>query len=278
MVLGAARAPRQLAQEDRSLRLTAGRQAASYLAESVALSELLQAKEFETFNRRTTFLVHDLKNLLSQLSLLAANAQRHRGNPEFVDDMVATVESSAGKMRQLLMQLRPDPAGSANAAGAGDARPVDVAAVLQELLRTPKLSRVAVALEPAGTAPWVKVEPERFAAILRNLLENAVDAAPDQPVTVSVMRLELQVIVEIKDNGLGMDPAFVRDQLFSPFRTTKGEGYGIGAFESREFAVQAGGRLEVESDPGCGTVMRLVLPAADPGTIQSKVDVRHERA
>jgi signal transduction histidine kinase len=74
-----------------------------------------------------------------------------------------------------------------------------------------------------------------------------------------------------------MDPAFIRDELFSPFRTTKGEGYGIGAFESREFARQAGGRLEVESAPGQGTAMRLVLPAAVE-SIDTKVDLKHERA
>jgi signal transduction histidine kinase len=85
------------------------------------------------------------------------------------------------------------------------------------------------------------------------------------------------VVIEVRDTGPGMDPAFIRDELFSPFRTTKGEGYGIGAFESREFARQAGGRLEVESAPGQGTAMRLVLPAAvEP--IDTKVDLKHERA
>jgi C4-dicarboxylate-specific signal transduction histidine kinase len=59
-----------------------------------------------------------------------------------------------------------------------------------------------------------------------------------------------------------MEPGFVTDGLFSPFRTTKGEGYGIGAYESREFARQAGGQLDVESHPGNGTLMRMVLPAA----------------
>jgi putative PEP-CTERM system histidine kinase len=283
MVLSESRAPRRLDQEDHNLLLTAGRQAASHLAESVALAELLQAKEFETFNRRTTFLVHDLKNLVTQLSLLTANARRHRDNPEFIEDMMATVDSSAAKMRQLLAQLRPDAEGNRTGEG-GVVRTVEVVAVLQPLLRSPSLARVVLHAQPRDGGIWVTAEAERFAAVLRNLLENAVDAAgPAGSVSVAVTMAGNQALIEVRDSGPGMDPAFIRDHLFSPFRTTKGEGYGIGAFESREFARQAGGRLEVESSPGKGTVMRLVLPATPPQpiaspTVDAKVDVSHERA
>lgn len=258
MLLGTARAPRKLDEEDRTLLLTAGRQAASYLAESVAMSRLVQAQEFEAFSRRTTFLAHDLKNLLAQLSLLIGNAQRHRGNPEFVEDMFGTIESSVGKMRQLLVQLRsaPEEAGRV-------ARPVDVVATLRHLLRSPELSRVELTIEPEGAAPFVRAEPERFAASLRNLLVNAAEASgPNGTVTLAMRSSGDNVTIEIRDTGPGMEPGFVSEQLFSPFRTTKGEGYGIGAFESREFARQAGGRLDVESRPGKGTLMRMVLPAA----------------
>jgi putative PEP-CTERM system histidine kinase len=283
MVLSEARAPRRLDQEDHNLLLTAGRQAASHLAESVVLAELLQAKEFETFNRRTTFLVHDLKNLVTQLSLLTANARRHRDNPEFIEDMMATVDSSAVKMRQLLAQLRPDAEGNRKGEG-GVVRTVDVVAVLQQLLRSPTLARVTLRAETRDGGISVTAEAERFAAVLRNIIENAVEAAgPAGTVNASVRQAGNQVFIEVRDTGPGMDPGFIRDHLFSPFRTTKGEGYGIGAFESREFARQAGGRLEVESSPGKGTLMRLVLPATPPQpaaspAVESKVDVSHERA
>jgi putative PEP-CTERM system histidine kinase len=258
MLLGTARSPRRLDDEDRTLLLTAGRQAASYLAESVALSRLVQAQEFEAFNRRTTFLAHDLKNLLAQLSLLIGNARRHRGNPDFVDDMIGTIESSVGKMRQLLVQLR-----SAPDEEAGIVRPVDVVTTLRHLLRSPSLSHVVLEIEPEGAAPSVVADPERLAASLRNLVVNAADAAgADGAVAVRVQDSGGNVSIEVRDTGPGMEPGFVTEGLFSPFRTTKGEGYGIGAFESREFARQAGGRLEVESDPGKGTLMRMVLPTA----------------
>ena len=111
-----------------------------------------------------------------------------------------------------------------------------------------------------------RVEPSELVALTRDLVRIPSVVQPGDPA-----RTEAPVA------------AFIRDHLFSPFRTTKGEGYGIGAFESREFARQAGGRLEVESSPGKGTVMRLVLPATPPQpiaspTVDAKVDVSHERA
>jgi C4-dicarboxylate-specific signal transduction histidine kinase len=58
-----------------------------------------------------------------------------------------------------------------------------------------------------------------------------------------------------------MDADFVRDKLFHPFATTKGLGYGIGVYESRDFATSLGGQLEVTSQLGRGTIMRMRLPA-----------------
>jgi signal transduction histidine kinase len=57
-----------------------------------------------------------------------------------------------------------------------------------------------------------------------------------------------------------MDDAFVRDELFLPFRSTKSGGYGIGAFQTRELIRMAGGDLEVISEQGFGTTMRIILP------------------
>ena len=71
------------------------------------------------------------------------------------------------------------------------------------------------------------------------------------------------------DTGCGMDEAFVRHKLFMPFETTKGEkGFGIGAYQAREFVRKCGGTIEVESRPGRGTrfILRLPLAPALSGT------------
>jgi len=76
-------------------------------------------------------------------------------------------------------------------------------------------------------------------------------------------------IIEIADQGPGMAPEFIHRELFRPFRTTKDGGYGIGAYQTRELIRAAGGELDVESQPGGGGTMRIVLPLASEGAVSS---------
>src|SRR5690606_3473343 len=85
---------RQLDWEDFDLLRIVGRQVASYLAEAQSQEALSEARRFDEFNRRFAFIMHDIKNLVSQLSLVARNAERHADNPEFRVDMVATLKNS----------------------------------------------------------------------------------------------------------------------------------------------------------------------------------------
>src|SRR5438270_7816382 len=106
VILGAARAKIEIDWEVRDLLKTASQQAASYLAQIRASEALLEARKFAAFNRMSAFVVHDLKNLVAQLSLMLRNAERHRDNPEFQRDMLSTVEHVVGRMNALMLQLR----------------------------------------------------------------------------------------------------------------------------------------------------------------------------
>ena len=113
VLLAAPEYRRPLDWEDFDLLRTAGRQAASSLAEAQGQEALAKAQRFDEFNRRFAFILHDIKNLVSQLSLLARNAERHADNPEFRADMIATLQSSVGKMNDLLARLAPHAASRA---------------------------------------------------------------------------------------------------------------------------------------------------------------------
>lgn len=106
LVLGNPRTRRELVWEDFDLLKTVGRQAASYLAEEKAMNELTDARRLEAFNQRFAFVVHDIKNLVSQMSLLLKNAEKHGDNPEFQKDMLATVRNSVTQLNQLLTQFK----------------------------------------------------------------------------------------------------------------------------------------------------------------------------
>jgi putative PEP-CTERM system histidine kinase len=88
--------------EDSDLVKTAGRQVAVHLAQLEASRALAEARQFEACNRLTSYVMHDLKNLIAQLSLVVSNAAKHKGNPRFMEDAITTVDNSVQKMNMLL--------------------------------------------------------------------------------------------------------------------------------------------------------------------------------
>ena len=249
---------RPLDWEDFDLLRTAGRQAASSLAEAHAQQTLMNAQRFEDFNRRFAFILHDVKNLVSQLSLLSRNAERHADNAEFRADMVATLKGSVGKMNDLLARLAPAP----------DQRP---AKPEPTPLRALVASAIAanrkdhdVKLLGDGNL-WVMADPLLLEQAVGHLVRNAVDASkPTDPVSVRMGGDGQQITIAISDAGSGMDADFVRTRLFQPFASTKKGGFGVGAFEAKSLVSAMGGRLAVESKPGEGSLFTITLPAARP--------------
>jgi len=254
-----ARAPQKPGWESLDLLKTAGRQAASYLALDEAARALAEARQFEGFNRLSAFVVHDLKNLIAQLSLLVRNAERHKRNPEFIEDMILTIENSVGKMSRLMSQLR-----SAVARKRSDR--LALRAVLAEVMREREvqLPRPELAEEPSQEL-YIYADPDRLGSVIGHIVHNAQDAAGAKGrVALRLQRVGAEARVEVEDNGPGMDADFIRIRLFKPFDSTKGlTGMGVGAYECREFVTSLGGRVEVQSRVGKGTLFSIHLPLSN---------------
>ncbi|MEO7505476.1 MAG: XrtA/PEP-CTERM system histidine kinase PrsK [Sphingomicrobium sp.] len=249
---------RPLDWEDYDLLRTAGRQAASSLAEAHGQQALMNAQRFEDFNRRFAFILHDIKNLVSQLSLLSRNAERHAENPEFRADMIATLKGSVGKMNDLLQRIAPKAA-----ARAAELRPLELRPLLSAAIAAKRRDHEVELKGDAGV--WAMADEASLGQAIGHLLQNAVDASQRHlPVTVRVTRERAGVAIAIIDQGEGMDPDFVRTRLFQPFASTKEGGFGVGAFEARALIVAMGGRLTVDSRLGDGSRFTIHLPAADP--------------
>ena len=248
---------RSLDWEDFDLLRTAGRQAASSLAEAQGQAALANAQRFEEFNRRFAFILHDIKNLVSQLSLLARNAERHADNVEFRGDMVATLKSSVGKMNDLLTRLSPQAVQRVQRAFPTSLRPILVAAIAAK-----RREHDVRLLGPAGGD--VLADAPGLEQAVGHLLQNAIEASPgDQPVIVRVAESGSGPTISISDRGCGMDGEFVRDRLFQPFVSTKAGGFGVGAFEARSLILAMGGELTVSSRPGIGTTFTIQLAAVE---------------
>lgn len=262
IVVGRPRVHRDLSWEDFDLLKTVGRHAASYLAEQAASEALVEARQFDAFNKRFAFVAHDLKNAVSQLSLIVANLARHRDNAEFQQDASETLRQSVERLNRLLRQLSTKAPGSASASAPAPVKTIALAPLLEKMVAERRtLQEAAVTLTVDSGNAVVVADEERLTAVIGHLIQNAVDAARDHGiVNIRLSDTKKMAIVEVEDNGPGMDADFVRDKLFRPFATTKGSGYGIGVYESREYAQALGGRLDVFTRPGSGTIMRVMLP------------------
>ena len=248
---------RPLDWEDYDLFRAAGIQAASYIAEARSQQALADSRRFDEFNRRFAFILHDIKNLVSQLSLVARNAERHADNPEFRADMIATLQSSVKKMNDLLARLSP------GAVREGEPiRPVSLERAAASVAAAKSHQHpVIVAGEPGL---WAKADPAALEQALSHLVQNAVEASPpDRPVEIRYAESGGDALIEVIDRGHGMSAEFVRTRLFQPFASTKEQGFGIGAYEARALVTAMGGRIEVDSREGEGSVFSLIFPRAE---------------
>ena len=255
VILAAPRTPVEVDWEVRDLLKTASRQAASYLGEIRASEALLEVGKFDAFNRMSAFVVHDLKNLVAQLSLMLKNAQRHRDNPQFQADMLSTVEHVVERMNGLMLQLRTGSEPVENP------RQVDLEAIVRRVCESKSDPRVEMEFE-RGTGTAFGHE-DRLEHVIGHLLQNAIDASPHQGrVIVRIEADDRYAVVVVSDNGDGMTPEFVRERLFKPFQTTKATGMGIGVYESAQYLARLGGDLQIDSAKGAGTRVRMRLPRA----------------
>jgi putative PEP-CTERM system histidine kinase len=233
---------------------TAGRQAATFLGQMRASEALLEARKFDAFNRMSAFVVHDLKNIVAQLSLMLRNAERHSANPDFQKDMLMTVEHSVERMKQLMLQLRE------GTTPIDAPRGVDLGEIVRGIVRSKSTQESEIELQ-MGEQVLAKGHPHRLERVIGHIVQNALDASrPGSRVWVRLEANVGQAMVEVGDRGHGMTPEFVRERLFKPFQTTKPNGMGIGAYESYQYVQELGGRILVESTPDVGTRVRLLLP------------------
>ena len=245
--------------EDYDLLRTVGRQAAAHLAQLQAAQALAQARQFEVCSRLSAYVMHDLKNLIAQLSLVVSNAARHKHNPQFMEDAIQTVENSVDKMNRLLAHLRSGGGPDRQAAD------VDLCEVLRDAVQTMSAGLPQPKLDCQALGLQARADRDRLTAVVGHMIRNAQDATPDDGlVIVRIFKQHELAVIEVQDNGCGMDEAFIRDRLFKPFETTKGEsGMGIGVYETREFIQSLGGEVTVLSRPGEGTTFRLTVPISN---------------
>jgi putative PEP-CTERM system histidine kinase len=268
VVLGRPRVDLKLDWEILDLLKTAAQQTAGYLAQEEATEALLEARKFDSFNRMSAFVVHDLKNLVAQLQLMLRNAERHHANPEFQRDMLSTVGHVVARMNNLMLQLRSGerPVDRPHA--------VDLCGVLSRVQGVRAAGHGNLRVDLVDDV-FVMGHPDRLERVIGHLVQNALESGDPalvaQPeVRVRVYRQGDSAVIEVADDGVGMSADFIRDRLFKPFNSTKQAGMGIGTYESQQYVQSIGGRIDVDSQPGKGTTFRVALRLADPAEAEQE--------
>ena len=110
----------------------------------------------------------------------------------------------------------------------------------------------------------ISVDPHLLTSVFANLIRNAVEASPPgAAVTIRTRLRDGLAEISVVDRGSGIDQEH-REQIFNPFFTTKPEGVGLGLAIVARIVDAHSGSLDVESEPGRGSIFRLTLPVTRP--------------
>ncbi|MDN3652438.1 PEP-CTERM system histidine kinase PrsK [Thalassotalea ponticola] len=244
--------------EDRDFLIAVSKQLGNYLMLQTAQKQLAQGQQLAVFHRMSAFVLHDLKNIQAQLSLITRNAERHRDNPEFVDDVFATVESASARIAKVVSQLQNK---SKDVNQGHRHELINVSELLHQCAQQSQSDKVKIS---SSVPPelYVTADKDGLHNVFLHLLQNAKEACqPDGLINIVGRQDEQQVVVDISDNGCGMSSDFINQSLFEPFTTTKGNaGMGIGVFEAKQFIEEYQGTIDVTSELGKGSCFTLSLP------------------
>ncbi len=242
--------------EEFDLLKTVSDQLAGSLLNLKLLEQLRKAKEMEAFQTISAFMIHDLKNLASTLSLTMQNLPVHFENPEFREDALRMIQQSVNKINHMCGQLSLLSKRIELKKAEADLNRL----IIDSLSSFNGGEKISITHE-LSELPRLFIDPEQIQKVLMNLLLNAKEAMVDGGmIHIQTTSKEGWAILSIKDNGCGMSRDFLERFLFKPFKTTKKTGMGIGLFQSKMIVEAHGGRIEVESEEGKGTEFQVFLP------------------
>ena len=237
-----------------------GDQMSSVLLNLRLANEVARAKELEAFRTMSAFFVHDLKNAAASLNLMLKNLPVHFDDPAYREDALGAVGRTAQRIDQMIARLGAfRQRANLNPVAVELGRLVGAVLDAMEELRGVEVARE---LEPV---PAIQADADQIRSVLTNLLLNARDAlGPGGRIRVRTEPEDGRVVLTVADNGCGMSREFLRDSLFRPFQTTKKKGLGIGMYQARIIVHAHGGSIQVASEEGQGTTVRVSFPIESP--------------
>jgi len=240
-------------------------------------AQLIQSEKLASVGEMAAAVAHGLRNPLASLRATAQLALRHSSSPasrEHLGLIIQEVDRLDRRISHLLSFSR-----------AASFHPLEesvtelVKSVLPTFAELLRERRIELQLELPPAAPVVRVDPIQLEQALVEIISNSVDAMPDGGTLHIAVRSDdrpvgadgAAVLVEIADTGVGI-PEHVLPSVCEPFFTTRPEGTGLGLAIAKRYVEQNGGRLEITSRRGAGTLVRVRLPASGAGQPSDDAD------
>ncbi len=243
------------------------------ITETFELKRQLQEQEkLAAIGRLSSTMAHEIRNPLASMSGAAHILQMGTLDWKKTDRMTELISHQAKRISEIIegyLELSRE-------SNVSYTNSVSLAAVVNE----------AIDVASQGFAGLIEIESHiggdfivfgnqsRLVQLLTNIMRNSVEAfenLSDGKITVSLVKSDMDGMAELSlhDNGPGI-PDRVLTQIFAPFFTTKKEGTGLGLFVARKVARDHRGRIDIESEPGEGTVVRVSIPIAPPDAVTAE--------
>jgi len=243
--------------EDYDILKTMCHQAASVIM-NIQLSErLILAGEMEVMNKISSFVLHDLKNSISMLSLIVQNASCNMDNPEFQKDVLETIAKTINNTKELMGRVSRLPKGILL-----HKTKTNLTELVEDSIKKTGLDNGSYELtKNYADLPEINLDREKIQSVINNLILNARESMKDKgKIWISTLSENREIIVEVKDDGPGMSKEFLNNKLFKPFQTTKKKGLGIGLYQCKIIITAHDGKIVAKSEEGKGARFRIYLP------------------
>jgi signal transduction histidine kinase len=251
-----------LSTEDDRFLLRVSDQFASLLVRHKRSEERSLAREWESLNRFTAFVIHDLKNLATVQSMTLENAKHLSHNPQFVSEALATFTRTTDKMIGLIASFTIQ-----RGQFSLKQQAVNVLDVIHQTFEDLKLQqrngiKLSTKFPPPETPPLVFGDPELLQKVFTNVLLNAIQSLPQGTGVIDISVVEDnagKVIATVRDTGCGIPPEQLQN-IFRPFQSTKESGMGIGLCHTLSIVEVHGGHIRIDSQVNSGTTVELEFP------------------
>ena len=242
--------------EDFQLMKMIGKQLARTLLNARLTEQLLESRETEAFHSFSSFVLHDLKNFISMLTLVVDNMGNRFDDPRFREDAIRSISQTVAKMNRLIGHVS-----AFSKTASPSYSPLDVNKLLRESVSDVRGSLKSVIAENYGALPEIRADGEQMKKVFTNLLINAEEATRGEgEIRLHTRANSSHVVISVSDNGCGMEKDFLENRLFRLFSTTKSTGFGIGLHHSKRIIESHGGKISVSSEVGKGSTFTILLP------------------